>query len=81
MTNQEPNRPIPENDASYHGMRLLEGELSSLRDATGVSKWFPRAQWGKGRRLTARTLNNEVFPAFCRPTMVTSISIALELQR
>lgn len=26
---------------------------------------------------TARTRNNDVFPAFCKPTIVTSISIAL----
>jgi hypothetical protein len=28
-------------------------------------------------RLTAKTLNNDVFPAFCRPIIVISISVAL----
>ncbi len=27
--------------------------------------------------LTDKTLNSDVLPAFCRPTMVTSISVAL----
>ena len=31
--------------------------------------------------LTANTLNNEVLPAFCSPTIVTSISVALPLQK
>ena len=30
-----------------------------------------------GGCLTARTLNNEVLPAFCRPIIVISISVAL----
>ena len=30
-----------------------------------------------GQPLTARTRSNEVLPAFCKPTMVTSISVAL----
>ena len=29
--------------------------------------------------LTARTLNSDVLPAFCRPIMVMSISVALQL--
>jgi hypothetical protein len=29
------------------------------------------------KRLTARTLNSEVLPAFCNPIMVMSISVAL----
>jgi hypothetical protein len=28
--------------------------------------------------LTARTLNSDVLPAFCRPIMVMSISVALQ---
>ena len=28
------------------------------------------------KSLTASTLTNEVFPAFCKPTIVTSISVA-----
>jgi hypothetical protein len=31
--------------------------------------------------LTARTRSSEVFPAFCKPTIVTSISVALEKHR
>lgn len=31
-----------------------------------------------GRGLTARTRNNEVLPAFWRPIMVISISVALD---
>jgi hypothetical protein len=30
------------------------------------------------RELTARTLNNEVLPAFCKPIIVISISVALQ---
>lgn len=30
-----------------------------------------------GKRLTANTRSNEVFPAFCNPMTVTSISVAL----
>jgi hypothetical protein len=30
------------------------------------------------KRLTARTLNSEVLPAFCNPIMVMSISVALD---
>lgn len=30
--------------------------------------------------LTASTLNNDVFPAFCKPIIVMSISAALEAQ-
>lgn len=43
---------------------------------TGVS--YGRCAWGGGARLTARTRSNEVLPAFCRPTIVTSISMALQ---
>lgn len=31
----------------------------------------------KQTKRTAKTLNRDVFPAFCRPIMVTSISVAL----
>lgn len=34
-------------------------------------------EFRNGRRLTARTLKSEVLPAFCRPIMVMSISVAL----
>lgn len=30
------------------------------------------------KTLTARTLNNDVLPAFCNPIMVMSISVALD---
>jgi len=33
-----------------------------------------------GRGLTASTLNNDVFPAFCKPIIVMSISAALLAQ-
>lgn len=44
----------------------------------GSARGGQAAEHGTGT-LTARTLNNDVLPAFCKPTMVTSISIALRI--
>ena len=55
-------------------MRLLDGELSALGDDAVSFVWRERAQ---KRKLTDNTLSREVFPAFWRPIMVTSISVAL----
>lgn len=54
---------------------LLEGELSALQAKPDVSHGC--ANGWRGHGLTASTRNNDVLPAFCRPTKVTSISIAL----
>ena len=35
----------------------------------------------KRQTLTARTRNNEVLPAFCKPIMVMSISVALRIDK
>lgn len=55
-------------------MRLLDGELSALGDDAVSFVWRERNQ---KRKLTDNTLSREVFPAFWRPIMVTSISVAL----
>lgn len=80
--NQERNRWIQRKHASNHGLGLLEGELSSLwKRPTSAGSPRRQALTESQGLLTARTRNNEVFPAFCRPTMVTSISIALMPRR
>ena len=53
---------------------LLYGEFSTLT-SQHVSPCLKRVQ---DKELTARTRNNDVLPAFCKPIMVTSISVALE---
>lgn len=55
-------------------MRLLDGELSALGDDAVSFVWRGR---NEKRKLTDNTLSREVFPAFWRPIMVTSISVAL----
>lgn len=53
---------------------LLKGEFSALEL---VSKSFSYGRGGRHWRLTEITLSSDVFPAFCKPIMVTSISVAL----
>lgn len=50
---------------------LLYGKLSTLEYR--ISNSLHTSSWG----LTARTRSREVLPAFCRPIIVTSISVAL----
>lgn len=58
-------------------MYLLGRELAALYDAA-VSVVAPRAENVTQRlALTANTRNNDVLPAFCRPSMVMSISVDL----
>lgn len=57
-------------------INLLYRELASLNNNDTPSA--PPKRREMHRKLTARTLNNDVLPAFCRPIMVMSISVALE---
>lgn len=56
--------------------RLLDREFTALEEKVGQSAVM-RAFGSRGKLLTARTRSNDVLPAFCSPTMVTSISVAL----
>lgn len=68
---------------------ILDGELAALdivlsafnpslaTAGTRLQCNFQAQLDDAGGLLTANTLNNEVFPAFCRPIMVMSISVAL----
>jgi hypothetical protein len=61
----------------YHIQRnVLEGEFSALFIAD-VSVRQCTMFRGRVGILTARTLSNDVLPAFCRPIIVMSISVAL----
>lgn len=55
---------------------ILEGEFSALFD-TGKSAQEIYESWSMCGNHTAKTLNREVFPAFWRPIIVISISVAL----
>ena len=69
--------PPGQTDASHEGENLLEGEFSAL----SIEKKSVTAHGGGGivAMLTANTLNNEVLPAFWRPIIVISISVALSI--
>jgi hypothetical protein len=64
------------------GVDVLDSELPSLdnhgsarvrrKDSSSAARSLPHQEG-----LTARTLNNDVLPAFCSPIMVMSISVAL----
>lgn len=55
-------------------LRLLDGEFSALPTYLLESS---HGFWDLTSFLTDNTLSREVFPAFWRPIMVTSISVAL----
>lgn len=64
------------------GKRLLESEFTALQTRQSATSGQAKKKKKKEKKKdmsepTARTRNNEVFPAFCKPTIVTSISIAL----
>jgi Na+/glutamate symporter len=63
------------------GKRLLESEFTALQTRQSATSGQAKKKKKKEKKdmsePTARTRNNEVFPAFCKPTIVTSISIAL----
>jgi hypothetical protein len=58
------------------GWDILEGKFSALCVAK-KSEGGQRLAWELFGGLTARTLSSEVLPAFCRPIIVISISVAL----
>ena len=65
---------------------VLDGELPALIKSvrTMPSIEIPRRCTGivpKRQTLTARTRNSEVLPAFCKPIMVMSISVALQIEK
>lgn len=65
---------------------VLDGELPALIESvrTMPSVEIPRRCTGivpKRQTLTARTRNSEVLPAFCKPIMVMSISVALRIEK
>lgn len=70
---------------SISGADLLDGEIPSLVELSAAelpTSWLERVRVGarmvgRSQFLTASTLSNDVFPAFCRPIMVMSISVAL----
>ena len=43
------------------------------------NRGFSGARGGIGATHTESTLRSDVFPALCKPTMVTSISVALHV--
>lgn len=53
---------------------LLDSELPTLIRS---SQQGPNTKQMRDPNLTARTRSRDDFPAFCRPIMVTSISVAL----
>lgn len=59
---------------------LLDRELSALRpDSQLYERCDERRDERRGSRVpTERTRRSEVLPAFCKPIMVTSISVALD---
>lgn len=62
---------------------VLDSELASLESACQPDVftafwWMQRGYFLIWELLTARTLNSDVLPAFCRPIMVMSISVALQ---
>lgn len=62
------------------GKRLLESEFTALQTRQSATSGQAKEKKREKKDMsepTARTRNNEVFPAFCKPTIVTSISIAL----
>jgi hypothetical protein len=61
------------------GWDILEGKFSALCVAE-KSEAVPRLVWELFGGLTARTLSSEVLPAFCRPIIVISISVALLIE-
>lgn len=65
---------------------VLDGELPALIKSvrTMPSIEIPRRCTGivpNRQTLTARTRNSEVLPAFCKPIMVMSISVALRIEK
>jgi hypothetical protein len=61
------------------GVDVLDSELSSLdgRSQLTLARPLKHSHVRIRKGLTARTLNNDVLPAFCSPIMVMSISVAL----
>lgn len=62
-------------------LHILDGELSTLRTSYQHLKVGYNDSDGRleeRNKLTAKTRRRDVFPAFCSPIMVTSISVALE---
>jgi hypothetical protein len=72
--------PRTKGDGIARGGNILEGEFSALLIAevsTGTAEEGLGSRDGIFGLLTAKTLNNDVFPAFCKPIIVISISVAL----
>lgn len=67
---REVNRILRISDAQRK-LYSLYSELSTLESRISDRWMFVM------RQLTARTRKSEVFPAFCNPIMVMSISVAL----
>lgn len=61
-------------DCKFAALEEVSYSYSSTAQTPVLHDHFPR--WG-GTVLTARTRSNEVLPAFCKPIMVISISVAL----
>lgn len=61
---------------------LLDSEFSTLdrgcQHGVMVRLWVEDGDEERQKTLTARTRRSEVLPAFCRPIMVMSISVALD---
>lgn len=70
MSIKRVSNPLDTRDGNCNG--LLNGELSSLQERG--SAWRRRLNV---RQLTAKTRKRDVLPAFCKPIMVMSISVAL----
>ena len=51
----------------------LDSKFAPLQDRSSIAEGIAKCR----RELTASTLNNDVLPAFCRPIIVTSISVDL----
>lgn len=63
------------NSISVLVVRTWSYSIVNSPPCNSISKLLPIEM--ERRDLTARTLSNDDLPAFCRPTMVTSISVAL----
>jgi hypothetical protein len=61
------------------GRYLLDRELSTLSTRKSLSAFAMHEDRAVRPLLTEMTRRREVFPAFCNPIMVTSISVALHL--
>ena len=65
----------------YHAIRYDDSQDALDCEFSTLNEESVHGTEGYGVMRTAKTLNNDVLPAFCNPIMVISISVALKSRK